>query len=153
MIRAISSSAIGVVALRAAVHQRSRRDLRRIMRFGQLPVIPLAISWVYGSRCLILAAMQRLRGLLLTRGFPVSRWSWPIVFPVILAPVLHRRRLLSSHPVEGQELLIAHGIIPVIHVAPAAAHPTLRTMFRPCARLHVAILRAVTPRGDTSRQR
>src|SRR5437667_6488151 len=149
----ISSLVIGAVPLRATVRQRSRQALRRIMPFGRRRGILLAILWVYGRWWLILAAMQRLRGLLLTRGFPVSRWSWPIVFPVILAPVLHRRRLLSSHPVEGQELLIAHGIIPVIHVAPAAAHPTLRTMFRPFATLHVAILRAVTPRGDTSRQR
>ena len=104
------SSAIGVAALRAAVRQRSRLDFRRIMQFGQPRVIPLAIFWVYGSRCLILAATQRPRGLLLERVYPVSRWSWLIASPVIPMRVIPRRKRLPFRP-EAQEIAIARGSI------------------------------------------
>src|SRR5438128_12096813 len=144
MIQATSSSAIGVAARRAAVRQRSRRAFRRIMRFGQLPVILLAISWVYGSRCLIPAATQQPHGLLLTQGFRGSRWSWPIVSPVIRVAVRHRHRLLLSL-VEVEA--IVHGII--LAAPLAVVQRTLRATFRRPAPLAVVIRGAASPRSAT----
>src|SRR5437870_713271 len=136
MIQVTSSSAIGGVAPRATVRPRSRRMLNRITPFGRRRVIPLAMFWAYGSRCLILAAMQPLRGLLLERAYPASRWSWPIASPVIPAPAPRRRRWLPLRPV-GQGIPMLHGITLAIHVVVAAAHRTLRHTFR---RFRVAIL-------------
>src|SRR6266436_501835 len=98
----ISSSAIGVVGPRAAVRQRSRRDLRRIMQFGQRPVIPLAISWVYGRRCLILAATPRPLGLLLIQPLSEIHSFSVIAFPVIVPLVIRRHKNLCWRLVEPQ---------------------------------------------------
>src|SRR5437879_1212511 len=136
MIQVTSSSAIGGVAPRATVRPRSRRMLNRITPFGRHRVIPLAMFWAYGSRCLILAAMQRLRGLLLERAYPASRWSWPIASPVIPAPALRRRRWLPLRPV-GQEIPMPHGTTLAIHVVVPAADRALLQTFR---RFRVAML-------------
>src|SRR2546430_3815016 len=103
------SSAIGVAALRAAVRQHSRREVRRITQCGQRPIIPLAISWVYGRRWLTLAAPQRPRGLLLTRGFQASLSFSPTALRAIARLVLpHPKRLRFR--LEGQRVVMVRGI-------------------------------------------
>src|SRR2546430_11441451 len=120
------SSAIGVAALRAAVRQHSRREVCRITQCGQRPIIPLAISWVYGRRWLILAVTQRPRGLLLTQRFQASLSFSPTALPAIARPVLpHPKRF--SFRLAGQRAVMAPGFIR--NQDYKRASPALRTTF------------------------
>src|SRR5882724_984460 len=120
------SSAIGGAAPLAAVRQRSRREVRRIMQCGRLPVILSAISWAYGRRFLILPAMQRLRSLRLIRVFLGPPSFLAIAFPAIVRIVLRRHKKWCLPLVEPQALM-AHGSIRTVRVV--VVSPRLKSTF------------------------